>query len=135
VVHGEDERLNKIASPQFNPLVVAYVESPVNLPGPCRGAAAITTETPTRIVISAQMETAGLIVLADLWDAGWKAYLNGSETPILRTNNAVRGVVVPPGNSTLEFRYQPASFLLGACLTGLAAVVLIGVSIRGKLPL
>jgi uncharacterized membrane protein YfhO len=72
------------------------------------------------------METAGLIVLADNWDKGWRAYWNEKPVPILRTNYAIRGVLVPAGNGTLEFIYQPASLILGLWLAGFAALVLIG---------
>ncbi len=75
-----------MASPQFNPAEVAYVESPVELPAYCRGRAEITNEIPTRIMISAQMETPGLIVLADNWDKGWRAYWNGRPVPVLRAD-------------------------------------------------
>jgi hypothetical protein len=118
-------RLNKLASGQFDPRLVAYVESPVNLPQQCRGTAEIVEETPTRIRISAHMETPGLIVLADRWDQGWKASLNGQPVPILRANHAIRGIVVPAGPANVEFRYAPASFTLGLRLFGLAAGLLI----------
>jgi hypothetical protein len=123
---AEDKaRLAKLAAEEFNPHEVAYVESPVNLPGPCRGTASIVEEIPTCIRVSVRMETPGLVVLADLWDKGWQAYLNGQRVPILRTNHAIRGVVVPAGSGTLEFRYAPASFAWGLRLAGLAAVVLL----------
>ena len=71
----------------------------------------------------AHMQTRGLVVLADLWDKGWNAYLNGRRVPILRANHAVRRVEVPLGEATLEFRYEPASFAWGLWLAavGLAA--------------
>jgi uncharacterized membrane protein YfhO len=72
------------------------------------------------------METPGLVVLADNWDRGWHAYWNGRPVPVLRANYAIRGVVVPAGNGTLEFIYQPASLILGLWLAGLAAIVLAG---------
>jgi hypothetical protein len=125
VVTDEHQRLEKLMSPQFDPRTVAYVESPPSLPDSCRGKAEIVSEIPTRITVSVQMETPGLVVLADLWNKGWKAYLNGQPVPILRANHAVRGVVVPVSASTLEFRYEPASFVLGLYLSGLAAVVLL----------
>ena len=71
------------------------------------------------------METAGLVVLADRWDIGWRAYLDGRPVPILQANHALRGVVVPAGTGTLEFRYQPASFAWGLRLAGAAATVLL----------
>ena len=81
------------------------------------------------------METPGLVVLADLWDKGWQAYLNGKRVPILRANHAIRGVVVPAGSGTLEFRYAPASFAWGLRLAGLAAVALLvwlGIALRRR---
>jgi hypothetical protein len=126
VVADSRERLEKLASPGFDPREVAYVESPVDLPAASRGQAEIIAEVPTRVTVSVQMETPGLVVLADLWDKGWKAYVNGHPVQILRANHAVRGVVVPVGATTLEFRYEPASFTLGLCLSGMAAVILLG---------
>ena len=125
-VTNYQEELEKLSSPQFDPRAVAYVESPVNLPDSCRGSARIISEIPTRVTLSVQMQTPGLVVLADLWDKGWNAYLNGKRAPILRVNYAVRGVVVPPGDATLEFRYEPASFALGLSLSALAAAILLG---------
>jgi hypothetical protein len=119
-------RLQKLGSVQFDPRAVAYAESAVNLPGTCRGSAEIAQETPTRLTVSLHMETAGLLILADLWDKGWRAYLDGRPVPILRANHAVRGVVVSPESKILEFRYQPASFALGLKLATLAAALLLG---------
>jgi hypothetical protein len=124
---AEDKaRLQKLGSPQFDPREVAYVESPVNLPGSCLGSAVIVDEIPTRIRVSVRMETPGLVVLADRWDKGWRAYLGGKAVPILRTNHAIRGVVVPAGSETLEFRYEPASFAWGLRLAGVGSLVILG---------
>jgi hypothetical protein len=125
-VTNDEEELTALASPRFNPANVAFVETPVELPADSRGTADITSETPTHITISAQMETPGLIVLADNWDKGWRACWNGKPVPVLRTDYAIRGVVVPAGNGTLEFIYQPASLILGLWLAGFAVFVLIG---------
>ena len=107
------DRLAKMASSEFDPRKVAYVETPVDLPAACRGAAEIVAEIPTHVTVSARMETAGLLVLADLWDSGWNATINGHPAPILRANHAIRGVVLPAGTSTVEFCYAPASWTWG----------------------
>ena len=125
MVTDDYERLGKLASAQFDPRAVAYVESPVSLPDECRGEAEIDAEIPTRVTVSVKMETPGLVVLADLWDKGWRAYLDGQQVPILRVNHAVRGVLVPAGVGTVEFRYESASLALGMGLAILAAVILL----------
>ena len=126
MVTDDDERLGKLASAQFDPRAVAYVESFVSLPDECRGEAEISAEIPTHVTVSVKMETPGLVVLTDLWDKGWRAYLNGQPVPILRANHAVRGVVVPAGLGTVEFRYESASLALGVRLAILAAIILLG---------
>lgn len=132
-VSSDREELQKLASPQFNPVDVAYVESPVELPASSRGVAQITNETPTRVRVSVHMETPGLVVLADNWDSGWRAYWNGHRVPILRVNYAIRGVIVPAGNGTLEFIYQPMSLILGLWLAGFGAVILSGWLISSRI--
>ena len=125
VVPDHDERLRELESPNFNPRETAFVETPVELPQECRGEAEIRQETPTRVRIETRMKTAGLVVLTDLWDKGWRAYLDGQNVPVLRANHAVRGVVVQQGTHSLEFRYQPASFTWGVSAAGLAALTLL----------
>ena len=132
MVSDRATRLQKLAAPEFNPRAVAYVELPVDLPQACRGTAEIVEETPTRVKVAAQMETAGLVMVADRWDRGWRAYLNGQPVPILIANHAIRGVVVPAGTAKLEFRYEPESLDWGLRLASCAGFVLllgIGVSI------
>jgi hypothetical protein len=125
VITNDLVRLTKLASPHFDPRAVAYVESPVELPDSCDGQAQINSETSDRVTLSVQMKTAGLVVLADLWDKGWKASLNGHPAPILRVNHVVRGVVVPAGNSSLEFQFTPESFVIGLYSAGLAGIILL----------
>ncbi len=123
-VTNDHDRLEKLTAPQFDPRDVAYVETSVDLPALCRGGAEIVAEIPTRVTVSVHMETPGLLVLADLWDNGWRAYQNGQPTPILRANHALRGVIVPAGVTDVDFRYESRSLTLGFCLSGLAAMVL-----------
>ena len=124
-ISNDRDELKRLTAPEFRPLDVAYVESPIKLPAAGRGAAQITDEIPTRVTISVHMETPGLVVLADRWDKGWRAYYNGKPVQILRTDYAIRGVIVPAGNGTLEFIYKPASLILGLWLAGSAAIILL----------
>jgi hypothetical protein len=125
VVANHDERLRELESPTFTPREIAFVETPVELPQECRGEAEIREETPMRIRIETRMKTAGLVVLSDLWDKGWRAYLDGQNVPVLRANHAVRGVVVQQGTHSLEFRFQPASFTWGVYAAGLSVLALV----------
>jgi len=88
---------------------------------------AILSATPERVTIEVGAPRAGITVLADSFDAGWRATLNGERVPILRVNALFRGVATPPGKHILEFRYQPYSRYLGAAISmGTLALCLLG---------
>ena len=125
-IADEQTRLRRMASGDFDPRQVAFAETPLDLPEACRGSANIVDEIPTRITVSVDLQTPGLVVLADLYSAGWKAYLNDQPVPILRVNHAIRGVVAPAGKETLEFRYEPASLAWGLRLSAAGLLATLG---------
>lgn len=123
---SDEETLRKLALPSFDAREVAYVDSHMSMSGTIRGTAAIREEIPTRIVVDAQMQMRGLLVLADNWDKGWRAYVNGTPTPVVRTNYSIRGVVLPAGSSRVEFRYESPALARGNVLAIAAIVTLLG---------
>lgn len=118
-------RLQKLTSKEFDPSEVAYLEQSLPLPKKCIGAARIIQETPTLITVLAEMETQGLVVLADAWNRGWKARVGETNLPILRVNHAVRGVLLPAGSHELEFRYEPQTYRMGCALSGMGCAGLL----------
>jgi hypothetical protein len=124
LVTNASVRLEKLSSANFDPAEVAYLEEAADLPAVCSGTARLEEEISTKVVISAHMETPGLLVLTDLWYPGWNAYEAGKPAHILRVNHALRGVALPSGEHRVEFRYEPASFRLGVELAIVAAVAI-----------
>ena len=100
VVADGKVRLAKLASPEFAPREVAYIERPVTLPDSCEGTVEIVEELPTRVRASIRMATPGLVVLADQWDTGWRAWLNGK-----RGADPARGPCVARGGGARRERH------------------------------
>jgi uncharacterized membrane protein YfhO len=59
------------------------------------------------------------------YDRGWKAYIDGAETPVIRTNYMLRGLSVPAGKHDIRFVFHPASYYTGRTLQILAGFVLL----------
>lgn len=76
---------------------------------------------PQRIELATRNSADGFLVLSENYYAGWIARIDGTETPVYRTDYSLRGIVVPAGNHQIEFLYRPQSLRQGflAALTGL----------------
>jgi hypothetical protein len=74
----------------------------------------------------------GFLVLADTRYPGWRAYLDGRETPILPARGVFRAVAFPAGRHRVDFYYRPQAFKIGlfALLLAVAAAGL-GIGVKG----
>ena len=89
--------------------------------------AAIVDYAPERVEVRVSTAERTLLVLSDSLYPGWTATLDGAPTPILATNGLARGVVVPPGEHDVVFRYEPSSWRRGLWLSGVGGVLWLGV--------
>jgi hypothetical protein len=46
------------------------------------------------------------LIVNEMWDPGWTAYVNGQETAVKPTNMAMRGVLAPPGATQVVLVYH-----------------------------
>lgn len=122
--------LHHLKNGDFNPLETAYVEEkiPVNIDTNTLNAKANVTKFENhKIVIETENEGNNLLFVSEVhYPVGWKAYIDGKETPVYKTNFAFRSIVVPAGKHTVEFRYHSEKYEQGKTLSlSLNAVVLL----------
>lgn len=138
-VANEAEALDAISAPDFDGLNTAVLEGsngtiPRDPPSAATPAssARITEYTPARVVVTTDVAAPGWLVLTDTNYPGWIADVDGTPAPILRADSLFRGVFLSPGHHRVTFRYRATSFLVGAAITLLSALLIAGyVAVRG----
>ena len=54
---------------------------------------------------------------------GWDAYIDGKKSPYAKVDYVLRGMAVPAGSHTIEFRFEPKSYVIGNRISVWAAII------------
>lgn len=95
-------------------------------------ACRIVEHSPNRIVVEAELERPGYLVVTDGWFPGWTAQVDGRDADLLRANVALRAVALSGGKHRVVMQYEPQGFALGRMLSGVAVL---GMALFGVLEL
>ncbi len=116
-----------IRSDEFDPVREAVVVGD-SLPGLSgsegNGAATVQSYAADRMTLDVRADGDGLLVMSEVWYPGWRATVNGAETPVLAVNGGLRGVAVPAGNSTVEMTFEPQPWRLGLAAAAVGLLLL-----------
>lgn len=85
----------------------------------------VLSYSPNNVVAQTESDSNQLLFLSDTYYPGWKVFIDGVQTKIYRANYVFRAVIVPAGNHSVVFTYQPGSFALGAKITIISVVAAI----------
>ena len=92
-------------------------------------------DTPDRVVLAVSSSQEGAkLTLADQWYPGWKAWVDAKEVPVERdaATGIFRQIIVPAGQHTVTFRYEPTAFRLGLYLAGVATLVCVSGAVAAR---
>lgn len=116
-------------SGRFDPRHTAILEeNPPFAVTPAAGRKAeITRYDIHEIEITAETAAPAVMVLSEIYyPSGWKAYVDGKETRIYKTNYLLRGIFLQPGVHKVVLKFHPASHTLGMWLSNLTLLLLLG---------
>lgn len=65
------------------------------------------------------------------YDKGWNVYLDDKKSDYVRVDYALRGMPVPAGQHSIEFRFEPASYRLGMMLNSWFSLMIYALLIAG----
>jgi hypothetical protein len=114
----------------FDPRTVALVDSS-SVPSASRFPPGTSDVRITRIGdgdigIGVSSEGGGFLMLSENAYPGWRARIDGVETPIYRADITLQGVVVPAGTHRVDFTMESRTMRAGMIVSGLAALLCLG---------
>ncbi len=95
----------------------------------------LTSYKPNHLVYESVTSSNQFAVFSEIfYDKGWNAYIDGELVPHVRTNYVLRGLEVPSGKHTIEFKFEPSSYYTGERISlassSLLVILLIFVAYR-----
>lgn len=84
---------------------------------PSEDNVSITRYEADRIEMTASTTAPGIVVVSEVFDSGWRAYVDGQRVPLLVADHVLRAIPLTAGEHVIEMRYEPASLRAGVWIT------------------
>jgi uncharacterized membrane protein YfhO len=91
------------------------------------GRVKIVSYRPDSVALETNSVRPGYLFLSDIFYPGWKAFLDGRPTRILRGNYLFRVIELPEGEHSVRLVFDPVSIKLGITITILTLILLLGI--------
>jgi hypothetical protein len=132
LVSSPDEEM--AATRTFDPSATALVDKnkfKVNKTSFAASGKALLTDAKSNLLkYQTENPSDGFLVLSEIYYAeGWKATIDGKETPILRANYVLRALEVPAGKHEIQLSFRPDSFVSGNRISLFSSIAVIGLLI------
>jgi hypothetical protein len=87
---------------------------------------------PNHIIYTSNNKNNGFAVFSETYyKNGWKATIDGKETKIFNVDYVLRGIQIPAGKHTIEFKFAPQVVKTGSIIALLSSIVMLLVIIGG----
>lgn len=88
----------------------------------------LETYKPNYLKYVSTNSNAGFGVFSEIYyPKGWKATIDGKEATILNVNYVLRGLQIPAGKHTIEFKFEPEVVKTGGMIALISSVLMLGV--------
>ncbi len=84
--------------------------------------------SPKHMVYETNSTQAQIAIFSEVYyndKKGWKAYVDNEPVPHFRANYVLRGLHLPAGKHTVEFKFEPRSYLMGETLSLIFSLLLV----------
>ncbi len=138
VVAGSDSvALEILKDPEFDPARAVILHEGRGLAAVEAGGpeeVQIAVHEPNKVVVRVKAAAPGYLFFGENYLPYWRAYIGGTEVPLVRCNISMRAVYVEPGEHMVEMRYCSPWYRLGKMLfLGACVFIVAGLYIGSRL--
>jgi len=109
----EIEMLNNINT-KFDAVYDNSIFNPNNIEYSTQGVIQVVEHNPNKIIYKSENQKKSFVVFSEIYyPRGWRVFIDGKETKLIRVNYILRGLEVNPGEHTIEMRFEPLSYKIG----------------------
>ncbi|MSR73959.1 MAG: hypothetical protein EXS14_00590 [Planctomycetes bacterium] len=143
VEHSDDAAaIQRLHAAALDPMVTTLLPPDANAvtlaPPTADEHCRIVWQCSSAIDIAVDASTPALLRISESFDGDWEAHAvrNGSSEvlPVLRSDVAFMGVPVAAGHTLVTMRYRPRSIRIGMAVSGVAALIVIGLLVVRRSP-
>ena len=111
--NSREQRFNYLNSNSFNVNEAALLETEIeNISEPINDTIIAKKLSIHDIEYEVQNDSTSLLVFSEVfYPLGWKAFINGEETKIFKTNHVLRSIIVPKGKHKITMKFAPENLI------------------------
>lgn len=137
IVENADEEIAALKN--FDPKKTAFIDkryennfANLSLNADSTASIQLTSYAPNHLEYHSQSQTDQVAVFSEIYyPLGWKAYIDGQEASYFRTNYVLRGMIIPAGEHTITFSFEPASYKSGESIAMVSSILIILLVVGG----
>ena len=118
-LNGLDVRNTAVVDERFESQIISGISN--------EGASINLTEyKPNYLKYSSNSTNDAIAIFSEIYyDKGWNAYVDGKSAPHFRANYVLRGMQVPAGQHTIEFKFEPKTYKTGESISLASSILLL----------
>jgi len=122
-----EETVSYLTNRAFDPRKIVYLPEAARRHWQSTNAAKVRLENqsfqPHEIRLTADAPEPSVLVVAQSFYPGWKAFIDDQPVPLWRANHAFQAVALPQGRHEVRLTYVDGAFRLGAWISGLTLLL------------
>ena len=132
------DQLRRLRDPSFDPersvilsRMPAELPREPQVPGAAHGQVTWLEHGSNSFTLNVNAAQSGIVVVSQIFYPGWYVSVDGVRTSLLQPNYTLIGAAVPAGAHEVRFEFRPLSVRIGATVSLMSVLVLLGIAVAG----